>query len=164
MENIDSTRAFFAQPTRVVSNELQSRIIIDKESGKRIRIEQVQPFPEVGKLYNGIADLQPGELWTPYRRTLQSLVVVRKEQDPGSCVRIVRSSYFDEEKQEYVFSDNESTTGSHLGMERGSVGSLRFLDKSGVLYLFKEDEVLLAKNKISAKDANQQLLDFVSKK
>lgn len=155
----------FDQTANVAAEFMQSRVIVDIRSGNRVRIEEVLPYQQVGSQYRAIEKIPLGYLWTPRRRTLQSLVVLKPEFKPGSCVRILRSSYYDMETGSYVLGDTERNTAEYLGMSADELARLEYNPEAGIFHLFKGSRLArineLPSNSISAQDADRDLDKFL---
>lgn len=132
--------SIFDQIAHVAVSGMQSHDIVDLTTGKRVRLEELLPYPQVGNQYREIAKLPKGYLWTPRRRTLQALVILKPEFEPGSCVRIVHSSRYDPDTGEYVYMNAERGTADHLEMPPGGLARLEFHSDIGVFHLIKGSE------------------------
>ncbi len=154
----------FEQTAAVARGEMQSREILDMMTGARIRMEELLDYKQVGNQYVGIKDIPEGFLWTPQRRTVQALAVLKPEFAPGSCVRIVRSSYFDLAKGEYIFKNTEGSTAEHLGMPPDGVARLEYHPETRMFHLIKESPILTRKEikarQITPEEADQDLDKF----
>ena len=147
MAEQDRTTAFFEQSVGNLTRELQGRVIVDRETDRRIILTRLEVYPRnVGPIYGAIAQLnmQPGELWVPYiprRKMRQSLVIAKSEEvGIGACVRIVRASNYDQRSGIFVSLRLESDIANYLELRNYERGILRFLDETDNLYLLRTEE------------------------
>lgn len=137
------TAEFFRQNVADLAEALQNRVLIDQRTNRQVQLTRLEPYPKVGPRYRDIAgkNMAPGELWTPYfpvRRMNQALIVAREvESGVGSCVRVLRGSYYDLEREEFIPMAREGDVAGHFGLEKFEKASLRFLDESDALYIVR---------------------------
>ncbi len=151
------TAAFFSLPLAEVAARLiegEGMDIAVPDTNRKVKIVQIQDFPAVGvRRYRDITELSPGDLWNPYRQTLQSLIVTRNtEVGIGSCVRLLQAAYFDPRTNDFTddlelegqrFKMGRSSEGHiarYLGLHSGQRSQLKFLDDSDILYVLPKRE------------------------
>ena len=142
----ERTTAFFNQDVRPLAEALQDRIIALLGSDKRAKIDSVSAYAkaDIGQNYKRgkggvtIDTLPSGRLWAfhlPVRRMRQSLVTAKDQGEPGTCVRLVRASTYDQQSQTFVPMPREGDIASYFELDDNEVSSLSFRDPSEVLYL-----------------------------
>lgn len=159
MAEQERTIEFFNQNVADLAESLQNRVLIDQATNKQVQLTRLEPYPKVGLRYKGIVDqnMQPGELWIPYipvRRMSQLLIIARSiEPEVGACVRTLRASYYDLEKDTFVPMPREGDVAIFLGLGNFERASLRFLDESGALYIVRGE----GSQSVNPDEANGQL-------
>lgn len=155
----------FEQTAGVAAEFMMAREIVDSRSGNRVRIDDVLAYQQVGNQYNAMDSIPSGYLWTPRRRTLQSLVVLKPEFKPGSCVRIIRSSYFDLTTRQYVPGEAERDTAENLGMSADEIARLEFDPEEKLFHLIRGPRLVTSKDfsvpSITPQDADRDLDKFL---
>lgn len=153
------TAEFFKQNVADLSEALQNRVLVDQASNRRIQLNRLEPYPKVGPRYRDIVgkNMQPGELWTPHipvRRMNQALIIATSvEPGVGACVRVIRGSYSDPEKGEFVPMPREGDLAVYLDMGRFERARLIFLDESENLYVVRGEAI----KAINPDEANSEL-------
>lgn len=172
------TEAFFRQKALDLAKQLKPEndpgiVIVNPETDRRIRIVKVQPFPQVGHYYHDIEGMETGTFWNPPKRVIaQSLIVTQHEGGLGACVRILQAEFYDPKNNDYVkelkidgekFNQREGAIARYLGLHKGAVSSLKFLDDSETLYVVpgkksipKESEEL-----IESEDADRMIRELL---
>ncbi len=141
------TTEFFNQNVADLEEALRNRILIDQTANKQVQLTRLEPYPKVGPRYRAIIaeKMQPGEIWIPYipvRRMSQSLIIAKSiEPEVGACVRVLRGSYYDLEKGEFVPMPREGDIAKYLGLGQFERASLRFLDESEALYIIRGEHI-----------------------
>lgn len=141
----------------------------------RVRVVDAQPFSraEVGKRYKdwGIEELDAADLWNPWNRTWQSLVITQEEDRVGGCVRLVAAEYWDTLTERFVDKvvtggvefrqTREGDIAKFLGLQPFERSRLRFLDESNTLYIVRDGQIYNRKKMpvidVSPQKANTQL-------
>lgn len=156
------TVEFFNQNVADLAEALQNRVLIDQATNKQLQLTRLEPYPKVGPRYRDIVgqSMQPGEFWAPYipvRRMSQALIVATStEAGVGACVRVLRGSYYDLEKGEFVLMPREGGVASYLELGKFERAGLRFLDESDMLYIVRGEQI--AENpEIQSEEANGEL-------
>lgn len=165
------TTEFFNQNYDEIARKLQGRWVFLAGTEKQILLTRVQPWAkrDMGKRYQAINELDAGDMWTfplqiggrkPMR---QSLIAAKDGGEVGACVRIVRASYYDPEKDNFVLMEREGDLAHFLGLEDFQVSKLRFLDDSDVLCLVpgRKQMGTTEKKPINPEEANRELEKFL---
>lgn len=173
----ERTAAFFQQKAEELTRQLTQDdgiVIAMQGTDKRVRISEALAYPEVGKRYRNIKDMNPGDLWNPAIRggIRQSLIVTSKEKDEGACIRLLKVKYWDSVNDAFVtdltegeqnFGGREGDTAKYFGLERSERSRLQFLDQSNRLYIVRGeyDVVNPVTQNISPEEANRELEKFL---
>lgn len=138
-----------------------------------MRIVGAQAYPEVGRRYTDIKDMNPGDLWNPAIRggIRQSLIIAPKEKEEGACVRLLKVKYWDSVNDAFVtdltegeqnFGGREGDIAKYFGLERNESSRLQFLDDSNKLYIVRGAyDVRRLNEGISPEEANRALERFL---
>ncbi|MEK7616809.1 MAG: hypothetical protein AAB414_02045 [Patescibacteria group bacterium] len=167
------TAEFFKQNYDDLAAQLQNRVVELADSGLRIILTLLQPWSrtetgggiaQVRPWYKAMRNMEPGD-WCataiPLRSMRQSLVVALDTREVGACIRIVRASRFDPQKNDFVAMPREGDIANFLGMRDNERAQIRFLNESDVLYLVRTgltiEPVVNTPSPQNTTDANRQL-------
>ncbi len=171
----ERTKLFFTQPLENLHRQLlegEGQVIAIPDTNKKIRLTDIQSFSKVGRRWNVIATMQPGDLWNPqYIKTVQSLVrATGTSEDVGACIRLKNAEYFDPKQNIFVdrlridgteYNPKEPDIAKYLGLTKNMVSKLKFLDDSNTLYIVREDQMhrreVSSSGEITLEQANTQL-------
>ncbi|MBI4028809.1 MAG: hypothetical protein HY376_00360 [Candidatus Blackburnbacteria bacterium] len=129
------TAGFFDQDLEALDSQLQGRWVVMIGTGKGFRIVETQPYPKVGKRYVEIADMKPGELWSPPVRGIQqALIVVKGNEPPGACIRILKVECL-QPNGDLMLTKGEGELAKYLGLGKGAHYPLTFHNAGNTLYL-----------------------------
>lgn len=182
------TQQFVSQDVESLADQLLANggmVIAVHETDTRLRIRDAYAWASlkptagkkaVGQRYKdwGIADLTPGDLWSPpARRILQSLIISQDEDGIGACVQLLSAEFWDPLTQRFVDrfitagqefkTDRQGDITKFLGLQPYERSSLRFLDKSDTLYIVRAGQIynkkrtLNSDTEIQPEQANHQL-------
>lgn len=172
----ERTAVFFQQKAEEIASQLTEGdgvVIAVRGTDRRVRVSSAQAYPEVGRRYTRIKDMNSGDLWNPAIQggVRQSLIVTPKESEAGSCVRLLKVRYWDSRNDLFVselkegeqnFGDREGDIAKYFGMERSERSQLKFLDESNRLYIVRGSyNINEEREGISPEDANRELERFL---
>ena len=149
----ERTAVFFQQKAGELTRQLlqgDGMVIAMLGTDKRVRIAQAQAYPEVGRRYKTLKDMNPGDLWNPSirRGVKQSLITTPREAEEGegACVRLLKVNYWDSVNDAFVaeltegeqkFAGREGDIAKYFELERNERSKLQFLDDSNRLYIVR---------------------------